>query len=290
MFNAEINNIYFRNNSVIALYKGGSLIWRKASNSDKDNVIMGTVEDTWNDDLTVRINGTGTIIPYNSDKTFSYKITDEITTCNSMFNPSHLSKIDVSRLDTSNVSEMRYMFAYSNTEEINLTNFDTSSATYMTEMFSNCNKLISLDVSSFDTSNVTNMKNMFASCGKLTELDLSNFDTSKVNNLDQMFSYCANLEKITFGVFDINNCSTSQYILFYGCNSLTTLEGEIRGIKFDFNLRHSPLTNDSAMVIIRGLNSINNKKTLTFSQTTFDTLTDEQIAIATSKGWTVAAG
>lgn len=53
------------------------------------------------------------------------------------------------------------------------------------------------------------------------------------------------------------------------------------------NLSYSPLTADSAMVFINGLEEVTETKTLSLKDTTYDSLTEEQIAIATSKGWTV---
>lgn len=48
-----------------------------------------------------------------------------------------------------------------------------------------------------------------------------------------------------------------------------------------------PLTPESAMVIINGLSEVKENKTLTLSKTTYDSLTSEQIQIATDKGWVV---
>ena len=61
---------------------------------------------------------------------------------------------------------------------IDVTNLDTSQITDMNSMFIGCMGLTSLDVSHFDTSQVTNMSNMFYYCTGLASFDLSNFDTS----------------------------------------------------------------------------------------------------------------
>ena len=53
------------------------------------------------------------------------------------------------------------------------------------------------------------------------------------------------------------------------------------------NLSDCPLTAASAMVFINGLATVTTTRTLKLSATTYDSLTNEQIAIATSKGWTV---
>ena len=132
--------------------------------------------------------------------------------------------IDLSALDTSEVTDMRYMFAgCSSLTSLDVSNFDTSSVTDMSAMFNGYNSLTSLDVSNFDTSNVTNMVTMFAGCKNLTSLDVSNFDTSKVTRMDSMFHYCSSLTSLDLSKFDTSNV-TDMSEMFYGCSSLTGLD------------------------------------------------------------------
>ena len=56
---------------------------------------------------------------------------------------------------------------WKNLQSIDLSKCDTSNVTNMSEMFIECRALTSLDVSSFDTSNVTDMSGMFDSCKAL---------------------------------------------------------------------------------------------------------------------------
>ena len=72
---------------------------------------------------------------------------------------------------------------------LDLSGLDTSDVTNMSNMFSYCWSLTSLDLSPLDTSNVTNMRGMFSECSSLASLDLSPLDTSKVTNM----SYILNL-------------------------------------------------------------------------------------------------
>ncbi len=87
---------------------------------------------------------------------------------------SSLTSLDLSPLDTSNVTDMGYMFQGSSS-------------------------LTSLDLSSFDTSNVTSMGYMFQSCSSLTSLDLSGFDTTQVLSMSRMFSGCKSLREVALG-------------------------------------------------------------------------------------------
>lgn len=53
---------------------------------------------------------------------------------------------------------------------LDLTPLDTSNVTNMSEMFDNCSGLTSLDLTPLDTSKVTNMRNMFYDCDGLATL------------------------------------------------------------------------------------------------------------------------
>lgn len=77
--------------------------------------------------------------------------------------------------------------------------------------------------------------------------------------------------------------------MFSFCSKLTTITGPITGISTSIDLQHSPLTHDSAMVLMNGLNTVTETKTITFKSTTYETLTEVEIAAATAKGWTVAS-
>ena len=89
-----------------------------------------------------------------------------------------------------NESMVGYFYWFSEVTSIDLSALDTSQVTNMGSMFSHCYDLTSLDVSNLDTSQVTNMNSMFFGCSSLTSLDVSNFDTSNVTNMDFMFCDC----------------------------------------------------------------------------------------------------
>ncbi len=83
-----------------------------------------------------------------------------------------------------------------NLTSIDISKLDTSNVTSMRGMFRNCIRLTSLDLSDLDTSNVVNMSGMFYNCNQLLELDISSMDTSSVTNMSRMFASCAKLEKV----------------------------------------------------------------------------------------------
>ena len=137
---------------------------------------------------------------------------------------SDLTTIDLARLDTSKVTDMRYMFAgCQNLVDLDLHTLDTSAVTTMRGMFASCSNLQSLDVSSWHTDSVTDMSSMFAGCPNLQSLDLSSFDTSKVTHMGYMFDGCSKLTSLDLSSFDTSK-ATSMNGMFYDCSSLTSLD------------------------------------------------------------------
>ncbi|HAO5758261.1 TPA: BspA family leucine-rich repeat surface protein [Listeria monocytogenes] len=117
--------------------------------------------------------------------------------CDSLFEYSHVTSLDLSNFDTSQATNMRYMFFKSSMTSLDLSNFDTSKVTDMSWMFSE-SATASLDLSSFDTSSVTSMRGMFHESAA-TSIDVSSFDTSKVTDMHYMFASASQLQNITLG-------------------------------------------------------------------------------------------
>ena len=134
-----------------------------------------------------------------------------------------LTEIDLSGLDTVNVTKMSGMFSNCyKLVELNLSSFDTANVTDMSRMFGDCYSLKKLDISSFNTSKVTSMGEMFSSCRSITDLDVSHFNTSNVTAMYGMFQGCP-FSKIDVSSFDtrkVNNMNA----MFNGCAYLTTLD------------------------------------------------------------------
>ena len=142
-----------------------------------------------------------------------------------------LENLDLSRLDTKNVTNMSNMFYETgmNAENLNLNlgpYFDTSKVTNMRYMFyrtgrNNTAFVLNLG-DKFNTANVTDMEGMFWSTGLNTpnfKLDLGpNFDTSKVTNMSYMFrssgmystTYTLNLGS-KFNTASVTNMSNMFY-------------------------------------------------------------------------------
>jgi surface protein len=193
---------------------------------------------------------------------------------------------EIIKLNTSSITSMANMFyGCRKLTSLDLSSFDTSNVTDMQQMFHGCDNLTSLDLSSFDTSNVTNMGYMFAGCN-LVELNLNNFNTSNVTSMHYMFQNCDNLTSLDLSSFDASNV-TSMTMMFSNCSSLTDFKAP-KNINANIDISASTkLTHDSLMSIINNLVAATNYKVLALGPTNLAKLTDEEIAIATGKGWTV---
>ena len=184
-----------------------------------DGSVIAYVEDdgSGNGTYKVTIGGQGVII---ANPNSSYLFYGR----NSSNSFSSLETVDLTYLDTSQVTTMYRMFYYcSSLTSLDVSSFDTSKVTNMSSMFEYCRGLTSLDVSNFDTSNVTDMSYMLSSCGGLTNLDVSHFDTSNVTDMSYMFRNCSSLTSLDVSHFDTSNVTDMSY-MFWGCSSLTSLD------------------------------------------------------------------
>ena len=106
---------------------------------------------------------------------------------------------------------------------------------------------------------------MFYYCRKLKSLDISNWNTSNVENLNRMFSYCTSLETIISNGLQLPDIDMSQI----GLNNSTKL------------------TVDSIVGLLNALPTTTKGYSFQIGQTNIDKLSEDQKAIATSKGWTL---
>lgn len=174
--------------------------------------------------------------------------------------------------DTHNIGSFDYMFNNCSSLET-VPHFDTSNAISMTYMFGSCTNLTT--VPAFDTSNVTTMRYMFYDFGGNKKLvSLPKFNCQKVTDITRYFSYYDD-----------------------GMSSLTDVGGW-ENLSCDWNdnygLRACPnLTYESCINILNGLydfvgNGESTTRTLKVNSNFLTTVGDD-IAIGTSKGWTITA-
>ena len=206
---------------------GGGVKFRFLGNVEikKGPTIFGTTTKP-KQTVGFKFNDVETTVNSNDDGYFEvYRDSDEpITQFSTGTNNNLLKNLNVSNLDTSQVTNMSNMFyACMGLTSLDLSNFDTSQVTNMSDMFGGCMGLTSLDVSKWNTSKVTNMSNMFNYCTSLTSLNLSNWDTSKVTNMSNMFYACMGLTSL-----DVSKWNTSKVTnmseMFSGCMGLASLD------------------------------------------------------------------
>ena len=175
-----------------------------------------------------------------------------------------------------------YLFSeYKGTSVDELISFsDTSNVTNMDKMFNNCNKLTSIP--QLDTSSVTSMRGVFANCESL--ISIPELDTSNVRDMTSMFSYCGNLTAIPR--LDARN-ATSMSGMFEYCYKLTSIG--IYGFRYSVDITQTALGHDALVAFLNqaGTTNISGVK-ITMGSAKLALLSDEEKAIATNKGWTLA--
>lgn len=212
----------------------------------------------------------------------------------------------VALLNTSNVTTMLSMFSGC-TSLRGIPNFDTKNVTDMGSMFSGCKNLRAC--MPLNTENVTDMNHMFSGCKSLQRCPSLN--TKNVTDMRSMFVECTKLKYVP--ELDCGNCKYI-YNMFgrpegypkevYSYFKLTDLDGfkDIGKAEMEsyagitMNLVNLPnLTSISIRNVLNGLypNENGYVRRLALNKYRVEklmeigTLTDEDFAIATQKGWTI---
>ena len=186
-------------------------------------------------------------------------------------------------------------------KELDLTHMDTSNVTTMYSMFYNCRDLNMVKgLEDFDVSNVTTIYGMFQGCDSLTRLDLSKWNPKNLTTMYQCFWDMQKLNYLDISSWDLANITNGgNFIGGYG--TMSNLTDVKFGKNWKLNLttnmfnRCPNLTVESLLSIINGLYDFtgngetpsSNQGTCQFGTTNLNKLTDEQKAVATNKGWTL---
>lgn len=228
--------------------------------------------------------------------------TENVTDIESMFRGcSNLTEIPL--LNTSNVTNMNNLF-FECPKLTSIPQLDTSKVTGMANMFYNCYKLTTIpqlntsnvttmfwmfygcyDLTSIpllDTNKVENMIGMFSECHSLTSVP--QLDTSKVTNTSRMFASCRSLTLIP--QLDMSNV-TETFNMFDGCTNLKSILMTNIGANLDISAS-TKFERTDLVTILNNLKTVTSATTLTMGATNLAKLTEEDKAIATNKGWTLA--
>lgn len=151
-----------------------------------------------------------------------------------------------------------------------------------------CTDVESINFKGVDCSNVNNMNGAFGLLMKIEYLNLTPLDMSIVTSADYMFSGDEKLKRINFGDNDLFMvCHATN--TFHSCTSLTTIRGTLR-FQTSVSFSQSPLDDATAEMLLRNVQQVSITQTIEFSPTTYDRISNELKALATSKGWNIVKG
>ncbi len=240
------------------------------------------------------------------------------------FVTSHKDVQYLPKIDTSNIA--LYSFFSGCKSLITFPLIDTSIVTNLTRFCEGCTSLTTIPP--IDTSNVTNMSDAFRECTSLLKIPFLNtakvedfnsmfkeccalqtipsIDTSASQDISYIFSNCTSLKEIPS--INLSNITVLSSI-FYCCEALTTIpiidiskvsntinafnnanvlrDLYLKGLKTSLMCLAPTLTKESMVYIINNAQTVTNQ-TMKFGTTNLAKLTDEEKAVATGKGWTLA--
>lgn len=151
------------------------------------------------------------------------KMTGMFSVMGTVANPIAIDPIDLSKLDTSKVTEMYEMFHGSYVPTLDVSNFDMRNVENIFIMFANLKNVTTLDVSHFQTPRLNWMTGVFQNSSRITSLDLSSWNTSAVKSMNGLFSDMSSLNSLNISNFNTSNVTTMAS-MFNGVKSLTSLD------------------------------------------------------------------
>ena len=155
--------------------------------------------------------------------------------------------------------------------------------TSMTSMFGNTSNLLEVDLSNFDMSAVQNIDYMFE--GAICNVDLSGKNTSNVITTSRMFKDYKGSSINMSGCSLVNSTDNINFIT--NANSLIEFIPPI-DICSDISVIANRLPAEAFVAVINSLLEVPQPKTLTIGSTNLAKLTEEQIAEAVMKNWSIA--
>lgn len=224
--------------------------------------------------------------------------TSNALTTNSMFYGCS-TMTTVNLFDTSKVIDATSMFQGC-TLLNDLPTFDTSSVVFAKQMFSGCSWLTTIP--EMDFSKVVDITYMFSACKKLTSLPNMNFKSLHEFSTSSQ-SWLSNTTALTsIGVIDCDSITNINYMFGSSENkSITTLGGlrnlgkqvQVNNTNTAYGFAYVPnLTKDSLLNVF---NSLYDRASVDYPILTLRLhanhlalLSEEDIAIATNKGWAIA--
>ena len=239
-------------------------------------------------------------------------VTDNVTSMRYLFNNCEsLKELNVNHFNTLNANDYTSVFASCKSlTSLDISNWDSLKPSTFQGTFSNCTNLETLDISGFshDPNKTISFNLTFQNCSKLKTVNWGNLFSYRGLAFGSTFHGCSSLE--TLPPINMESATRVDNIV-YGCTALKNLSGFINlgkaYTKTTVNYQQctlnlatcTALTHDSLMNVINNLYDLNLSydvanggtlytQSLVLGATNLAKLTDEEIAIATAKGWTVS--
>lgn len=225
--------------------------------------------------------------------------TSEVTNMRAMFRECS-NLITAPMIDTGRATIMTYMF-HSCQKLLHVPPMNTRAVTDMGGMFANCRSLT--QIPAMDTRAVTNVGQMFNDCDSLIGVPPMNLDLA--TNVSYMFNGCRNLLEVNLylgsavnaeamfngcvrlidaGLLHMSNVTNAQY-MFRNCTELREVRLCDVGCSIAFR-DCSHLSRESIVHLFAHARRVTGQS-ITLHPDCRTRITDEDVAIATGKGWVV---
>lgn len=206
----------------------------------------------------------------------------KISTIKSAFSNGRFDEIDVSEWDLSGVKDFSNVFSSCYVNKVNFANAISSNATDMGE-FAFSSSIKEIDFTGCDTSNITDFHQALQ-LTSIAHLDLSMFDFGSGNQMSSMFGNMYHVETLNFGInygkgfanikssAHYNASLTIGYAWKLNKESIIDVFNKLYDLNLTYDVANGGTLYTQNVNIYRDL---------------FKQLTEEDILIATNKGWTV---
>ena len=207
-----------------------------------------------------------------------------------------ITKVDFTKIDIKPGHTLRLFSGLSSLKDIIWGNFlaDQSGNRDSNQMFSQCESIENIDLSSGGNITWINTSQMFYGCKKLKSI-IWGGSKIKSDTIVNAFYNCSSLEELDLSNMDTTVLDSSMYghdTAFSGCSKLKNIIFENNCFSTEgmnkIYFTACPLTHDCAVDIFNKLATRSNSPVLKLSTTTKGYLTNDEIAIATNKGWVIS--
>lgn len=178
---------------------------------------------------------------------------------------------------------------------------DTRHCTSFAQMFYTNEYITNAYCDDWETGNCTNFNEMFRVACRLKKLNVKNWDTSKGLTFNGLFDRAGRYANPRWKL-DVTGWSAESAKDVYGIfNHQISVVGEntiedvieknlcvLKGLKVSIKTNLDADDRASLRAIINGLADLNGQETKVFNVTPHNSLTEEDIAIATAKNWSIA--